>query len=161
MEKIKSLWQNKGEYIINIAVALAVGALAAFLIRSGMKSYSMSEKPPLSPPGWIFPLVWSLLYIIMGISAVIIRRSGSTEAAGAMSIYHAQLAANFFWPVIFFGLSARLAAFFWLLILIGLVFYTAVLFRRISITAARLFIPYMLWLLFAAYLNLGTYMLNS
>lgn len=161
MEKIKSFWKCRGEYIFNIAVALAVGALAAFLTRTGMKSYSSLEKPPLSPPGWIFPLAWSILYTMMGISAGLVRRSGSREAGGAMSIYHAQLAANFFWPVIFFALSARLAAFFWLIILIGLVFYTAILFRRISTSAYRLLIPYILWLLFAAYLNIGTYILNG
>ncbi len=161
MNSIKKLWSKYDDYILNIIIALLVGLLAGLITRPGMEAYAQLNKPPLSPPAWLFPAVWTILYILMGIAAGIVQQSDTPQAANAMGAYYAQLAANFFWPIIFFGLEARLAAFFWLLLLLGLVIYTAKQFGKISKTAGKLFIPYILWLLFAAYLNLATFFLNK
>lgn len=160
MTVLRKLWNKYDDYILNIAIALLVGVLAALITRPGMEVYAQLEKPPLSPPGWLFPVVWTILYILMGTAAGIIQSSDSPLASKAMNAYYAQLAANFFWPIIFFGLGARQAAFFWLLILLALVIYTAVQFGRTAKTAKRLLLPYILWLIFAAYLNFASYLLN-
>lgn len=160
MTLLKKLWNKYDYYILNIVIALLVGLLAGLITRPGMEAYAEPEKPPLSPPGWLFPIVWTILYILMGTAAGIVQRTDSHLTPKAMRAYYAQLSANFFWPIIFFGLAAKLAAFFWLLMLLALVIYTAKQFGRISITAKRLLLPYILWLLFAAYLNFATFLLN-
>lgn len=160
MNKLKELWSKYDDYILNIVIALLVGLLAGLITRPGMENYAQLIKPPLSPPAWLFPLVWTILYILMGIAAGIVQQSDTPQTAKAMGTYYAQLASNFLWPIIFFGLEAWLAAFFWLLLLLVLVIYASKQFGQISKTAGKLFIPYILWLLFAAYLNLATYFLN-
>lgn len=155
-----SFWNRYRCYIINIAIALAVGGLAALITNGSMEDYAALEQPPLSPPGWLFPIVWTILYILMGISVTMIQKRGSTQACGALLIYYVQLAVNFFWPIIYFVLGARLAALIWLIALLFLVIYMIKLFNAISPTAAKMQIPYVCWLLFATYLNFGTYILN-
>ncbi len=147
-------------YSISILIALAVGALSAFLTRDSMERFSAPVQPPLSPPGWLFPVVWSVLFVLMGISAAIVFLSDSPYRNKALQVYALQLVVNFFWSIIFFNLEARLFAFFWLLLLLALVIWMFFLFRKISPLAAYLQIPYILWLLFAAYLNVGVYLLN-
>ena len=117
-------------------------------------------KPPLSPPGVVFPIVWSILYILMGISSAIIWCSESQEKPQALKLYAAQLAVNFFWSIFFFAFGWRLFAFFWLLLLLVLTAKMVKSFYQIDKKAAYLQIPYLLWLLFAAYLNFGVWMLN-
>lgn len=160
MNRIKELWSKYDNYILNIIIALLVGILAGLITRPGMEAYAQLNKPPLSPPAWLFPLAWTILYTLIGIAAGIVQQSEASLSANAMNAYYAQLAVNFFWPILFFGLGARLAAFFWLLMLIALVIYTAKKFVKISKIAGKLMIPYILWLLFAAYLNLATYLIN-
>ncbi len=147
-------------YSISILIALAVGALSALLTRDSMERFGELLKPPLSPPGGLFPIVWSVLFVLMGISAAIVFLSNSPHRNKALKIYALQLVVNFFWSIIFFNLEARLFAFFWLLLLLALVLWMFILFRKISPTAAYLQNPYILWLLFAAYLNAGIYLLN-
>ena len=151
---------NWKKLIISLLIPLAVGGLAAFLTRSDMEVYATLNQPPLSPPGWLFPVVWGILFILMGISAAIIYLSESPQRTRALKVYTLQLIVNFFWSILFFNLEARLFAFFWLLLLLSLVLLMFVLFKRISPTAAYLQIPYILWLLFAAYLNGAIYLLN-
>ena len=145
-----------------LLLPLAVGGLAALLTGSAMDSYSGVARPPLSPPGWVFPVAWTLLYILMDIASYIVASSSVSRERKerALCVYALQLAVNFAWPVIFFKLSAYGAAFFWLLLLLLLVLATELLFKHISKTAGKLLLPYLLWLLFALYLNLGVWILN-
>ena len=127
-----------------------------------MKIFSASiSQPPLSPPAFLFPIVWGILYALMGIGAARIYLSlQSTERNRALNVYITQLIVNFFWSLFFFNAQAFLFAFFWLLILWILVLWMILLFHKVDPLSAKLQIPYLLWLSFAAYLNLGVWYLN-
>lgn len=127
-----------------------------------MKFFSTSiSQPPLSPPAFLFPVVWGILYALMGIGAARIYLSPQTAARSmALNVYIVQLIVNFFWSLIFFNAQAFLFAFFWLLLLWILVLWMILLFRKIDPLSAKIQIPYLLWLSFAAYLNLGVWYLN-
>lgn len=149
-------------FIVSIIIALAVGGVSALLTMDSMERFSELEQPPLSPPSWLFPIVWTILFILMGISAARIYNIGDRGGnSSALTVYGIQLFVNFMWPVIFFRLELRLAALFWLLLLLALVILMIVRFYRIDKTAAYLQIPYLIWLLFAAYLNTGVFILNG
>lgn len=151
-------------YVISIAVALGVGALSAWLAKNGMDIYNKSViKPMLSPPMVLFPIVWSILFILMGISSAIVfvKRGEDKEAtASALKVYAFQLIVNFFWSIIFFNMQSYLFAFIWLVILWLLIILMIFKFRKISSLAAYLQIPYLLWVTFAGYLTLMVYILN-
>ena len=148
--------------IICIAIPLAVGAISALLTQGSMEAFSMLEKPPLSPPGWLFPVVWTILYTLMGIASyrVFVSDAQPEEKGAALTVYGIQLAVNFFWSLIFFNLEMYLFSFFWLLLLWILVLATLILFYRISKPAGWLLVPYLLWVTFAGYLNFAIYLLN-
>lgn len=148
-------------YLVSIGIALAVGIISALLSMKGMKSFASLKQPPLSPPGWLFPVVWSVLYILMGVSAARVYLANTEDSSQALWIYVFQLIVNALWSPIFFGLGLRLVAFVWLLILLALVILMTVRFKRIDTTAGNLQFPYMIWLLFAGYLNMGVYLLNG
>lgn len=154
---------NWKKLIICIAIPLLVGGLSALLTRESMQAFATLDKPPLSPPGWLFPVVWTMLYILMGIASYIVSTSAApaTKKDGALAVYGISLVFNFFWSIIFFNMEMYLFAFFWLIALWLLVIWTAVLFGRINKTAGILMIPYILWVTFAAYLNFGIYLLNK
>ncbi len=145
-----------------VAAPLLVGALAGLLSRGGMENYKSMYKPLLAPPGWIFPLVWTILYILMGVASYLVYTSTASpeRIRRAMTAYVLQLAANFVWPLIFFVLGAYLVAFLWLILLFALALVCALRFGYIDARAGKLMTPYLLWLFFAAYLNLGVYLLN-
>ena len=145
--------------ILCIAIPLAVGGISALLTSSGMETFQALNKPPLSPPGWLFPVVWTLLYILMGIASYLVLTSGKPSRS-ALTFYGLQLLFNFFWSIIFFNLARYLFAFVWLIALWILIFITTVLFYKISKPAGYLMIPYLLWVAFAGYLNLFIYLLN-
>jgi tryptophan-rich sensory protein len=147
-------------YVLFIALALITGGFAAFLIKEGLSDYSLIQKPALSPPAYVFGIIWTGLYILMGLSAGIIYNSAEHGRWSALTVYLLQLAANFLWPLIFFGFEAYLWAFIWLLLLLTLVIIMVIRFARISRTAAYLQIPYLVRLLFAGYLNLAIFILN-
>lgn len=132
------------------------------LTREGTQIYAQSiVKPSFSPPGWVFPVVWSILYALMGIGAARIHQAlPSKNKSFGLNLFIAQLVVNFFWSPIFFNLQAYGLAFFWLLLLWGLVLGMILLFRKVDPLAAKLQLPYLLWLTFAAYLNLGVWYLN-
>ena len=117
-------------------------------------------RPPLTPPEWVFPVVWSILYLLMSIAAYLVYTRNDIDRGAPLRLYLLQVIVNSLWTFFFFRLEWRLFAFFWLLLLIALVVLTMVGFRPISRTAFRLMIPYLLWLCLAAYLNLGFYLLN-
>uniref|UniRef100_UPI0040564F98 TspO/MBR family protein n=1 Tax=Agathobacter sp. TaxID=2021311 RepID=UPI0040564F98 len=148
--------------ISSLALPLLTGMLSGFLSRNAMVDFAAMAKPPLSPPAILFPIVWTILYILMGISMYIISVSDASEKeiSDAKNIYFYQLMVNFLWPVFFFNFGWYLFSFFWLLLLWILVFVMIRKFYAISPVAAFLNIPYLLWLTFAGYLNLGVWWLN-
>ena len=147
--------------IICLAVPLAVGGLAT-LFSGGMSGDQIANQPPLSPPGWVFPVVWTVLYLLMGYASYRVLVSGAekTQIQKSLRLYGAQLALNFLWPSIFFGFDAYLPAFIVLIGLWVLIFLTIRAFSKIDETAGNLLLPYLLWVTFAGYLNLGVYLLN-
>lgn len=149
-------------YVFWILLSEAIGALSGFLTRDGTRIYSqIIQQPPLSPPSIVFPIVWGILYLLMGISAARISLSPESKSRSqALNLFVIQLIVNFFWSPIFFNLQAFGLAFLWLLVLWILVLFTIIAFHRIDPLAAKLMIPYLLWLTFAAYLNLGVWYLN-
>ncbi len=155
------MWTKIRPYFGFSAAALAVGGLSALLTQGEMEAFSALRQPPLSPPGWIFPVAWSILYLLMGVGmGMVWRVSEGENRRRAVAFWSAQLLVNFIWPLLFFVWKIRLLAFFWLLLLLVLVGEMVSEFEKHSSTAAKLQIPYILWLLFAGYLNLGVYFLN-
>ncbi len=142
-----------------IVLPLAVGGLSALLTRGSMDTFQTLNKPTLSPPGWLFPIAWTILYTLMGIASYLVLTSAKPNRA-ALTVYGIQLVFNFFWPIFFFNLEAYLFSFVWLSILWILILITMILFFRISKPAGYLMIPYLLWVTFAGYLNLYIYLLN-
>lgn len=155
--------KNKGLGLLKcIAIPLLVGGVSAFLSGGGMQSFGMLTQPPLSPPGWLFPVVWTILYILMGIASWLVWTSNANkqDIFYALMVYGRQLFVNFFWSIFFFRLHWYLFAFVWLLLLWGLILANILVFYPIRKTAAYLLIPYLVWVTFAGYLNLGIWYLN-
>ena len=146
---------------VSILIALAVGGLSSILTRGSMAEYEAASKPALAPGPVVFPIVWSVLFILMGLAAALVYASGARDRGGALTLYAVQLAVNFAWPLIFFGLGRYLLAFFWLVLLFLLVLATFFRFRKIRPVSAYLLLPYLLWLAFAGYLNLAVWYLNK
>lgn len=149
--------------ILSILVAEAVGALSGFLTREGMKLFTDAvAQPPLSPPPLLFPIVWTILYALMGYgSARIWLSTPSPDRSRALNLYAIQLVVNFFWSLIFFNAQAFGFAFFWLLLLWVLVLLMILAFDKVDPLSAKLQVPYLIWRTFAAYLNLGVWYLNA
>lgn len=154
---------DKKTLALSIALPLLVGTVAGLLTRNAMMEFGILNKPPLSPPGWLFPVVWTLLYTLMGISAYLIKVSDANpdEKSNALMIYNYQLIVNFLWSIFFFNFGWYLFSFFWILLLWVLIILMIRSFDNISQTAAYLNIPYLLWVTFAAYLNFGIWWLNT
>ncbi len=148
--------------ILNLMVPLITGGISGFLTRNAMKDYGQLNQPPLSPPSSVFPVVWTALFLLMGVSAylVTVKRSSGLKNFDLPGIYWFQLAVNFIWPLIFFNLAAYSLAFIWLLLLIVLVIRMIMEFSRISPASGRLQLPYLITLVFAGYLNAGIWFLN-
>ena len=148
--------------ILSIAIPLIVGGLAGLISRGGMMTFDKLNKPYLSPPGWLFPIIWTILYILMGLASYIIITSGSNgnKTKTALKTYGIQLLFNFFWPIFFFNLNLYFFSFLWLVILWILILITTILFYKISKLAAYLILPYLLWVTFASYLNISIALLN-
>lgn len=153
---------NWKQLIISILISVGVGALAGILTRNSMDVYSMFNKPPLAPPGWLFPIVWTILYVLMGISAYLVYSADvlQEDKEKALSVYSFQLFFNFLWSIVFFNFQARLLSFIILIILWVLIIMMIILFNKVSKVAAKLQIPYLLWVTFAGYLNFMVYYLN-
>ena len=145
-----------------LGIPLAAGSLSAFLTSGSMEQFQRLNQPPLSPPGWLFPVVWTVLFLLMGAASYLVYTSGRSRQArrAALDRYGAQLIVNFFWPVLFFNLNLYLPALLWLIFLWFLILLTIRAFLPISRLAGYLLIPYLLWVTFAGYLNLGVYLLN-
>lgn len=153
---------NVKKLVVCIAIPLAVGGISALLTRGAVADFSSLEKPAFAPPAWLFPVVWTILYTLMGISSYLISEAKvlGTEKERALTIYFYQLIVNFLWPIFFFNFGWYLFSFFWLLLLWFLVLRMIRQFIRISRPAAWLNIPYIIWLTIAAGLNFGIWWLN-
>ena len=149
-------------YVLWILLAEAVGALSGWLSREGMQIYNETIiQPPLSPPSFLFPIVWGILYALMGYSAARVSLTDpSPERSRGLNLFVIQLVVNFFWSLIFFNLQIFGFAALWLLLLWGLVLWMTLTFRKADTLAALLQVPYLIWLTFAAYLNIGVWYLN-
>lgn len=148
--------------IIALFIPLCVGGISAALSSQGMVLYKTMNKPPLSPPGWVFSVAWTILYILMGLASyfIFISDSDSHSKTIALVFYAIQLAMNFMWSLMFFNWKMYLASFAWLMIMWFIILVCAFRFYSISKTATYLFVPYIVWTTFAAYLNLGSYLVN-
>lgn len=149
-------------YVLWVLFTEAVGFLSGRLTRQGSELYSQAiAKPPLSPPAIVFPIVWGILFLLMGIGAARVWLTPpSGDRTTALRIFLLQLAFNFFWSILFFNFQAFGLALIWLLILWGLILWMIFSFRQVDLPAAWLQVPYLLWVTFAAYLNFGVWRLN-
>lgn len=149
--------------IISIAIAEGVGLLSALLTMNTMDKYKLLEKPSFSPPGWVFPVVWSILFLLMGIASYIVYFKGfdRKDVKSALLFYVIQLVFNFLWSIIFFRLGLRGFAFIWIIALLILIIITTFKFFKISKPAGYLMLPYILWVMFASVLNLSIWLLNK
>ena len=145
-------------YILSILIPLVLGVIVG-LLTSGSMNYDNLVKPVLAPPPALFPVAWSVLYALMGISYGMLEVRGLHDS-DTRSVYYAQLIVNLLWPVLFFVLRWRLFAFIWIAVLDILVITMAVRFYRRYKTAGLLQLPYCAWVIFASYLNLSIYLLN-
>jgi len=156
--------KNKiGSYIIGIALPLGVGTLAAFLTRESMNIYAEITKPPLSPPAILFPIVWTVLYVLMGISSVMIfnsKEANPTAAEKGLKLYILSLILNFSWSIVFFNNRSFGLALVVILILLALIIGTVVNYFKVKPLPAILQIPYAIWVAFATYLNGAILFLN-
>ena len=152
-----------GTLILSLLVPLLVGGTSAALSATGMVMYGNMNKPPLSPPVWVFSVAWTILYFMMGLASyyIIVSEAETYSKAMALIVYAIQLVMNFMWSIMFFNWGSFLAAFIWLIIMWVIVILCAIRFYRISRKATYLLFPYIVWLGFAAYLNMGAYVLNT
>lgn len=148
---------NYKKLFISILIPVLLGSIIGLIINTD--SYDIIIKPVLSPPDWLFPVVWTILYVLMGISSYLIYRDDGIGSE-ALGVYKLQLFVNLMWSIIFFVFKFYLVSFIWILILDVLVIYMIIKFYKINKMASYLQIPYLLWILFASYLTLGVYLLN-
>ncbi|MCQ2463481.1 MAG: tryptophan-rich sensory protein [Clostridia bacterium] len=150
-------------YALSILVTLCVGGLSTLITGKDMDIYSSVKTPPLSPPSWLFPVAWTVLYILMAVSFAMIyaqRKLLSPADKTANRLYTYNLILNFFWSIIFFKIRAFAAAFVWLCALWAVIVLMTVNFKKTDKKASFLLVPYLLWVTFAGYLNMGIFLLN-
>jgi translocator protein len=144
---------------ISIAIPLLFGFIGS-LLGDSLYGFETLIKPPFTPPAFVFPIAWTILYILMGISSYIIYTSDNDKKTSALIIYLAQLVANSFWTLLFFQYELLLFSFWWIILIIILVIIMICLFYEIKPFAAYIQFPYLLWLTFAAILNYSIYLIN-
>ena len=150
---------NVKNLLINVGIPLFLGSIVGYLT-APCNDYLNLNLPSFAPPALVFPIVWTILYILMGISSYLIYESGSSESKEALRIYGIQLGVNLLWSFVFFCLKWYLIAFIWIVVLIILVIIMIRKFYNINKTAAYLQIPYLIWLVFASILSLSVVFLN-
>lgn len=151
---------RKDVLAICILIPILVGGLSALLTKNSMNLYQTIEVPSFAPPGFLFPIVWTILFILMGISCYFVYDSGSNQTKDAIIIYAIQLALNFTWSIIFFNFRAFLLASIWIILLLVAIIMMIKQFYKISKIAAYLQIPYLVWVTFATVLTITIYILN-
>ena len=160
MDDWTEFWGKYRTIILQVIVALLAGGLASLLGGDTASLYERLVSPPSAPPGWVFPVVWTVLYVLMGVTAGLVAGSRDIHRDKALTRYYIQLSVNVLWPMLFFRFRLMTVAAVWLALLVVAVYVTRQWFRRISAPAGRLLIPYLLWCLFALYLNIGFVVLN-
>lgn len=150
---------NLKKIIIITIITFIVGSFFSLFTMNNMETFKELEKP-INIPGIVFPIVWSILYLLMSISLYLILESKSNEKVKSIIIYSAQLIINSLWSLIFFGFNNYLLSFIWIIFLFIIVVVMIINFYKTSKISAFLNIPYVLWIIFAGYLNLGIYLLN-
>ena len=150
------------QLLLCIGIPLAVGGLSGWVTRGAMEDFQALNQPPLSPPGWLFPVVWTVLFVLMGIASYLVVRSQGPEklVKRALTFYGIQLGFNFLWSILFFNLGLYLVSFFWLVLLWCLILLTTLQFSSLDRRTFWLMLPYLAWVAFAGYLNLGIFWLN-
>ena len=145
-----------------VVLPLLVGAAAAFIVKDNFGIYELLYKPLLAPPAKLFPVVWTVLYVLMGIASykVVVSDAGRQRKLRALKSYALQLVLNFLWPILFFGGEMFAAALLCAVLLLGAILVCYLFFSHISQTAGYLLLPYVFWSLFAVYLNIGILLLN-
>lgn len=151
---------NFKELAKSIAIPLIVGAVSSFITNNAMEQFYKLNQPPLAPPSWAFPVVWTILYILMGISLYIVLQEDQEGQNEARRIFYLQLGVNFLWTIFFFNFGWLLFSFFWLLLLWVLIIIMIRHFWKVSKWAGLLNIPLLLWVTFAGYLNIAIWWLN-
>lgn len=151
---------KKKSLIISIIIPLFVGGISAFLSHNQMELYQKLNLPPLAPPGTLFPIIWTFLFILMGISSYLIYGSQHPQRENALLIYAFQLFINFCWPLFFFNLHNYFLALMILIVLLILIITMLLTFYHIHPFACYLNIPYLLWTCFALYLNFFVFINN-
>ncbi len=151
------------QLLIFLGIPVAAGLLSALVSMDGMKRFADVPQPPLTPPGWLFPVVWTILYLMMGYASYVAWRSDTPkgQVQNALRWYGAQLAANFWWSPLFFQWGMYLPALLWLILMLVLIVVVLVKFWRIDRKAGMLMLPYLCWVLFAGYLNAGVWVLSK
>ena len=147
-------------FIAAIILPLAVGGLAALITKNSYDFYKEVAQPPFAPPSIAFPIVWTILYAVMGVASGLVYTTPSPHRFSAIKLYLFQLALNFFWPIIFFNLEALWLAFVWIVALLLAVAATTYKFYKVNKTAGLLMLPYLIWTAFATILNLSIAILN-
>lgn len=155
--RLKQHWKS---LLILWFITLGGGGVIGFLIRNRMDFYTSLAKPAFAPPGWLFPVAWSILYTLMALAAWLILHSGSRQTLPVMILYFVQLGVNFFWPVLFFLQEALGLAFVWLMLLWALLLILMACAWSIRRAAFWLLIPYLLWTTFAGVLNFMLALMN-
>ena len=151
-----------GQLVLCIGIPLAVGGLSGWVTRGAMEDFQALNQPPLAPSGWLFPVVWTVLFVLMGIASYLVVRSQGPEkpVKRALIFYGIQLGFNFLWSILFFNLGLYLVSFFWLVLLWCLILLTTLQFSALDRRTFLLMLPYLAWVAFAGYLNLGIFWLN-
>lgn len=157
------MYKSIFRFLILILFPLGVGGLSALLTYPNMQLYQELAKPPLSPPAVVFPIAWTILYLMMGIASFLIMTNNGSlwEILRANVCYFIQLAMNFFWSLIFFNCRFYAFALVWLLLMYVFIFLCTKYFFKIDRRAGWLMVPYNLWMIFAAYLNLAVVIING
>lgn len=147
---------NRKILLISVGISLGTGILSGLLAMSGIRGYADMYHPPLSPPAWLFPVVWTILYVLMGMAAYLVYQSEGEDRKTALTLYLIQLFLNFGWSIIFFHFQAYFLAFVWLVVLWLFIYLCVQQFWQMNKTAGILMVPYLAWVTFAGYLNLAT-----
>lgn len=153
-------WKALRPYVVSVVLVLALSGIVGWITSDAMGLYEAAAKSPLTPPSSIFPIVWTILYILMGVGAAMVWRTDFPGRNRALKVYGLQLLVNLIWSILFFNLQMYGFAFFWLLLLLVLIAVMIGLFWRVSPTAAILQIPYLIWVAFASYLAYSIWVLN-
>ena len=144
--------------LLYILTPIIGGSIVGLIINKSI-DYNYLVNPPLSPPSYLFPIVWNILYLLIGTSYYIYRKNNNDDSL-TIKLYYIQLILNYLWSIIFFTLKLRTLAVIWIIVLAITIIYLMIRFYKEERTSFYLFIPYILWVLFATYLNIGIVVLN-